>query len=363
MNNKILILGSTGKLGTKLLNYCFKNNLKISAITCFTNIKKIQKQKIRLNINKFFCLSKNKDELIFSDYLRNNNFSVVYFLDYGSYSLKYLKIILNNNTKCTLAIANKELLIAGGSVISNMIRRTNNFLIPLDSEHFSLLNSNNNNKQISKLYITASGGPFYFKKNINLNNVTLKKVLAHPKWAMGINNSIDSSNFINKILEIYEMSSIYQIDLEKIDFVISKEAFVHSIIVYKDNTISLNCFKNNMLLALIKPLTILYNSKELKINTRDYFNLNNFKIQKFSDNRFKIYKYFKYLKTFDHSQQILFMILNNIAQKKYLNGNLKYNNIIDFIMKSISTNQINKRLNTIDDILKYIDLIYTTHDK
>ena len=57
------------------------------------------------------------------------------------------------------------------------------------------------------------------------------------------------------------------------------------------------------------------------------------------------------------------MILNNIAQKKYLDGNLKYNNIIDFIMKSISTNQINKRLNTIDDILKYIDLIYTTHDK
>ena len=126
---------------------------------------------------------------------------------------------------------------------------------------------------------------------------------------------------------------------------------------------SLNCFKNNMLLALIKPLTILYNSKELKINTRDYFNLNNFKIQKFSDNRFKINKYFKYLKTFDHSQQILFMILNNIAQKKYLNGNIKYNNIIDFIMKSISTNQINKRLNTIDDILKYIDLIYTKHDK
>ena len=57
------------------------------------------------------------------------------------------------------------------------------------------------------------------------------------------------------------------------------------------------------------------------------------------------------------------MILNNIAQKKYLDGNLKYNNIIDFIMKSISTNQINKRLNTIDDILKYIDLIYTTHDR
>ena len=363
MKNKILILGSTGKLGTKLLDYCFKNNLQITAITCFTNIKKIQKQKNRFNIKNSFCLSVKENKNFFLDYLKNNNFTIVYFLDYGSYSLKYLNIILNNNTKCILAIANKELLIAGGNILINKINLTRNSLIPLDSEHFSLLNANSNNNQIKKLYITASGGPFYFKKNLNLNNVTLNQVLAHPKWSMGINNSIDSSNFINKILEIYEMSSIYKIDLEKINFVISKEAFVHSIIIYKDNTISLNCFDNNMLLALIKPLTILYNSKELRINSKNYLNINNFKFQEFSDRRFKVYKYFKYLRSFDHSHQILFMILNNIAQKKYLNGNLKYNNIIDFIMKSIFTNKFNKKLNSIDDILRYIDLIYKIHDK
>ena len=363
MKNKILILGSTGKLGTMLLEYCLKNNIQISAITCYSNIKKIEKQKIKFNINNSFCLSIKEYELNFLDYLKNNNFTIVYFLDYGSYSLNYLNIILNNNTKCILAVANKELLIAGGNTLINKINLTKNSLIPLDSEHFSLLNVNTNNNQISKLYITASGGPFYFKKNLNLNNVTLNQVLAHPKWSMGINNSIDSSNFINKILEIYEMSSIYKIDLEKINFVISKEAFVHSIIIYKDNTISLNCFNNNMLLALIKPLTILYNSKELRINSKNFLNITNFKIQEFSDNRFKIYKYFKYLRSFDHSHQILFMILNNIAQKKYLKGILKYNNIIDFIIKSISVNKINKKLNTIDDILRYIDLIYKKYEK
>ena len=363
MENKILILGSTGKLGTKLLDYCLKNNCQVSVTTCYTNIKKIQKQKIKFKIKDTFCLSMKNDELIFLNYLKKYNFNVVYFLDYGSYSLRYLDIIINNNTNCVLAIANKELLIAGGRILINKINLSKNSLIPLDSEHFSLLNSNNNNNEISNLYITASGGPFYFKKKINLNKVTLSQVMAHPKWSMGVNNSIDSSNFINKILEIYEMSSIYKIDLEKIDFVISKEAFVHSIIIYKDNTISLNCFKNNMLLALIKPLTVLNNSKELRINSKNYFNINNFKVEKFSDKRFKIYKYYNFLKTLNHSHQILFMILNNIAQKKYLNGNLKYNNIIDFIMKSISTNRINKKLNTIDDILRYIDLIYKIHDK
>ena len=363
MNNKILILGSTGKLGTKLLDYCLKNHIQISAITCYTNKKKIQKQKKRFNIKNSFSLSIKDDELIFLNYLKNNNFNIVYFLDYGSYYLKYLNIILNNNTKCILAVANKELLIAGGNILINKINLSKNSLIPLDSEHFSLLNSNNNNNQISKLYITASGGPFYFKKNLNLNNVSLNQVLAHPKWSMGINNSIDSSNFINKILEIYEMSSIYKIDLEKINFVIAKQAYVHSIIIYKDNTISLNCFDNNMLLALIKPLTILYNSKELRINVKNYLNINNFKFQEFSDNRFKIHKYFKYLRSFDHSHQILFMILNNIAQKNYLNSNLKYNNIVDFIMNSILNNKLNNKLNTIDDILRYIDLIYKIHDK
>ena len=75
---------------------------------------------------------------------------------------------------------------------------------------------------INKVYITASGGPFYFQKKINLNKVSLKQVLNHPKWNMGKNNSIDSSNFIKKLLEIYELSIIFNIDINKIDFLVSK---------------------------------------------------------------------------------------------------------------------------------------------
>jgi 1-deoxy-D-xylulose-5-phosphate reductoisomerase len=92
-------------------------------------------------------------------------------------------------------------------------------LIPLDSEHFSLFNSNIKKSIIfEKIYITASGGPFYFKKNINLSKVTFKNVIAHPKWKMGVNNSIDSSNFINKFLEIYELSIYLQYRYKKNKF-------------------------------------------------------------------------------------------------------------------------------------------------
>ena len=94
--------------------------------------------------------------------------------------------------------------------------------------------------------------------------LVLNKLLNHPKWNMGINNSIDSSNFINKVLEILELSIIFNIDINKIDFLVSKNAYVHSIIIYKNNTVLINCFDNNMLIPMVSPLIKIFNSKKIK---------------------------------------------------------------------------------------------------
>ena len=185
----------------------------------------------------------------FNVFLKNSQFKLVYFLDYGSYSLTYLDILIKNNKNSIFAIANKEMIIAGGPILKKIMNSPKYKFIPLDSEHYSMINHNFNESNVIKVFITASGGPFYFKKKIDLRNVSLKEVLKHPKWKMGINNTIDSSNFINKFLEIFELSTIFNISLDKIDFLISKEAFVHSLIIYKDNNISINCFKNDMLIV------------------------------------------------------------------------------------------------------------------
>lgn len=351
MSNKILIIGSTGKLGSSLLKYCYKNNINISSITCFNNISKLIKQKKMNSVKNSFCLSNDYDQLSFIDYLKSKKFKIVYFLDYGFYSLKYLDIILNNNKNCSIAIANKELLIVGGKILINKINSTKNKLFPLDSEHFSLLNSNISNDNVKQIFITASGGPFYFNKRFNLKKVKLKQVLKHPKWKMGINNTIDSSNFINKILEIFELSLIFDIEIDRINFLVSREAYVHSVVLYKDNTVNINCFENNMLLTLIKPLTEIFGSKQLDINSSKFLNNTNLKIEEFSDSRFKISKFIKLLKKLNHQQQIKFIILNNIAHKKYLDGNLEYNDIIDFIMKNIALNDQCLDLNSVKNIL------------
>ena len=358
---KILIIGSTGKLGTKILNFCKKNKINIFAITGFNNKKKLQLQKKLYGIKNSFLLSDGVENQKFRKFLLKNKIDIVYFLDFGYESITYADIFLNHNKNSIISIANKEMIIAGGELLINKIEKTNNYLIPLDSEHFSLSNYNFKNNNIKKIYITASGGPFYTKKSINLNKVNFKNVVSHPKWKMGINNSIDSSNFVNKILEIYELSILYNIELSKIDFLVSPEAYVHSIVISKDNIISINCFDNNMLLTLVKPLLSYYPKINLPIKNI-FLSSNKMKLEKFNDKRFKINKYLRYLKKLSHSEQIAFMILNNIAQKKYISGKIKYNHIVDYIIKNLRNLKNNSKFNNFDDTIKFIDFLKINHD-
>lgn len=358
MKNKILIIGSTGKLGKLLINYCKKNSILIDTITSYNNYKLQNKFQLYLNIKNGFCLSNEKESLSFKKFLKTNKFKIVYFLDYGSISLNYLNIILKHNSKTLICIANKEMIIAGGIQLVNKIQTTNNILVPLDSEHFSMLNSNTSNKLIEKVYLTASGGPFYFKKRTNLNNVSLKQVLNHPKWDMGKNNSIDSSNFVNKILEIFELSTIFNIDIDKIDFLVTKEAYVHSMILYKNSTVLINSFENNMLIPLVSPLIEFFNSKKIRVNNKKNFEIKNFQLELMNDKRFKIIKYIKRIKKFNHLERIHFLLLNNKAQDYYLNGKIKYNSILDFIFKRMPKKiDINYDFNSIDKIAMQIENI------
>ncbi len=361
MKPKILVIGSTGKLGSKLLRFTSKNNISIDAICCFTNKKKLILQTNKYNIKYKFVLSDLNDNKKLFDYIKLKKIDIIYFLDYGSQSLKYLIHFLKFQSKSYIAIANKELIIAGGKILMTAISKKKCTFIPLDSEHFSLINLKLIDSQINKISITASGGPFYFKKDLNLNKVSISNVLSHPKWSMGKNNLIDSSNFINKILEIFELSYIYNINLNKIDFVVSPEAFIHSIIQFNDNTISLNCFNNDMLITLIKPLSFFYNLKynnEYKL----FYNHKSYYFEKFADNRFEIIRKLKKILNFSHFEVIQFMLLNNFAQKKYLSGKIGYLDIVPFILKRIEFGSKKYKLDNLNNIDKTLELLTNKYD-
>jgi len=358
---KILVIGSTGKLGSKLLKFTSKNNIDIDAICCFSNKKKLNLQTNNYKIKHKFVLSDLNDKNKLFNYIKFKKINIVYFLDYGSQSLKYLIHFLKYQSKSYIAIANKELIIAGGKILMTAISKKKCTFIPLDSEHFSLFNLQLVDSQIKKISITASGGPFYFNKNLNLNNVSVSNVLSHPKWSMGNNNLIDSSNFINKILEIFELSYIYNINLNKIDFVVSPEAFIHSIVHFNDNTISFNCFNNDMLITLIKPLSFFYNL-EYKNDQKLFYNHKSYYFEKFADNRFEIIRKLKKILNFSHFEVIQFMLLNNFAQKKYLSGKIKYLDIVPFILKRIEFGSKKYKLDHLNDIDRTLELLINKYE-
>ena len=348
---KIIILGCTGQLGTKLLNYTKKNNIKIFASTCYKNKTKLLSQKSKFKIEHSFVLSNSLDRKKFLKILQNK-IDIIYFLDFGSQSLLYLNELIKFNSKTFIAIANKEMIIAGGKILFKKIKSSKNIFIPLDSEHFSLKNSIF--KDIKKILITASGGPFFFSNKKSFSKVSFREVMAHPKWKMGINNSIDSSNFINKLLEIYELSYIYDVPTNKIDFLVSKEAFIHSILIYQDGTISLNGFKNDMLITLIYPLNFFFNIKNKITSENLLLNKLNFRLDSNYDHRFNFFNFYNKMRKLNHSEQIKLMLLNNKAQSLYLSKKIKYIDIIPFIMKKIDIYPNLRSSNSLISIVNYI---------
>jgi len=355
MKIKIFILGSTGKLGSKLLSFINKNKILVDSITCNTNSNKIKYQKHKYKVPNCYTLSNLDERNLFIKTLKSK-INLIYFLDFGSSSLEYLDIFLKYNKNSTIAIANKEMIIAGGKLLFDKIKKTKNLFIPLDSEHFSLRNLNLKSDSIKKIYITTSGGPLFFKKISNFNNISIKNVLSHPKWKMGYNNLIDSSNFINKILEIFELSYIYDIPLSKIDFLVSKEAFIHSLVEFDDGIFSVNCFKNDMLLPLIYPLRKFYNFNYFTSSYSKIFELEKFSLNKKFDKRFNFFKFYRLMKKLKHDEQINMLLLNNYAQQLYLSDKIRYIEIIPTVMNNLNKLKRKYNFKSINNILDYISV-------
>ncbi len=369
MSNKIIVIGSTGVLGSKLLSYLYKNKKKISLITCYSNYKKLIKQKKTSGVTHAIALD-NKINILNNDikcgedylfrYIENETIDLIYILNTGFESLKYIDHIIKYQKHSTIAVANKEVLVAGGKLLIDKILLSGNNFLPLDSEHFSLIDllpkRNSIKKKVLKIYLTASGGPFYFDQNFSINTISIKQATSHPIWKMGFKNSIDSSNLVNKVLECFELSSLYDIPLSKIGITISPKAFAHSIVLYNDNRISINCFLNDMMIPLTSPFVgkAFYKKPNTKIDL--LFN-NDLVFSAFNNKKFQILKYYEKLFKFNHVQQINFMILNAEAVNRFIEKKTNYKDIIPFIFKNIDKFPKKKKFKNLYEIIKYTNML------
>ena len=250
MKKQISILGSTGSIGLNVLNIIDKkkNIFKANVFSANKNYRLICNQ-IKKYKPKYFVISnesvfnkikkkkiKNKTLIIKNYNEINKKFKsdITVSAIPGLAGLEPTINLIKSSKK--ILIANKESVICGWDLIKKKANKFKTKIIPIDSEHFSIMQllKNQNLKMVKKIYITASGGPFLDYKVNQLAKIKPKDALKHPKWKMGKKISVDSSTLVNKILELIEAQKIFNIPSNKIDIIIHPESLVHAIVELKN---------------------------------------------------------------------------------------------------------------------------------
>ncbi len=255
MISTISILGSTGSIGTQALDVISKLNIKVIALTAHSNIKLLEQQIRKFNPQLAVVFDEKKAKQL-CDNIKDTNTKVLSGMEglIEAATQEDCDLVLNAlvgmvglkptlsaiKAKKDVALANKETLVAGGSLVMDAVKRNCVKLYPVDSEHsaiFQCLQGAPDNKSLKKIILTASGGPFFGKTKKELRNVTKAQALNHPNWSMGAKITIDSATMMNKGLEIIEAYWLFNVPVENIDVVIHRESIIHSLIMYNDNSV------------------------------------------------------------------------------------------------------------------------------
>ena len=357
----LAIIGSTGSIGKSALEVYKKNkkNFKLIALAANTNLNKLIKQYSKFKPRNIFLISDNekkkKKKYLISKkvFLKERKKKIDYAISgvsgYNAININFELIKISKK----LLIANKETIVCGGKVFLDLAKKYKCEIIPIDSEHHCIdyfLKSFNLKKDIKKIYITASGGPF-LNKRINYNE-KLNKVINHPTWKMGKKISVDSSTFANKVLELFEAKILFQLPNNKLGIKIESKSNTHAIIRLSNNIILPIMHTPNMVIPISNCLGV---SNNLQIN------LDNFS-SKYYDvdvKKFPIVKLGYYiLKNCTQAGFIIFTVLNQRLVEKYLKNEVKYGEIVDKLVKLFKHNDLLQRSKkNIKDIKDIFDTI------
>lgn len=251
----IALLGSTGSIGTQSLDVCRMHGYRVVCLTANRRVDLMETQ-----IREFRPDLVSMMDPVAADDLRTR------VADTGTKILSGMDGLIECATysgadtvlnavvgmvglqptlaaiqaKKTLALANKETLVAGGHLVTNTAKAYGVDILPVDSEHsaiFQCLQGSPEKGAVKKLILTASGGPFFGKTLAELENVTAADALKHPNWDMGAKITIDSATMMNKGLEFIEAKWLFDMPIDAIDIVVHRESVVHSAIVYQDNSV------------------------------------------------------------------------------------------------------------------------------
>lgn len=273
MPKRIAILGATGSIGVQALEIISKypKHFEIIALSTNENVDLLSEQVSRYK-PKYVAIADEEKANRFNSTAANIK------VDIGNNSLASIAalpeidIVLNAivgiaglkptlaalEAKKDVALANKESLVAAGSIVMKTAKRNGCRVIPVDSEHsaiYQCLSNSNDLKEVRKIHLTASGGPFREFDKFSLKSVTVEQALNHPKWNMGKKITVDSATLMNKGLEVIEAKWLFGISHEQIDVIIHPQSVIHSMVEYVDGSVIAQIAATDMRLPILYALS------------------------------------------------------------------------------------------------------------
>lgn len=254
MTGNLSLLGSTGSIGTQTLDVVRKLGIPVCALAAHSNIDLLEQQAREFS-PKLVAVYEEQAALELKKRLADSHIEVTAGMEGLCQAAKYPEadVVLNAvvgmvglqptleaiEAKKNIALANKETLVAGGTLVMEKAKQKGIKILPVDSEHsaiFQCLQGCPTPKALNRLILTASGGPFFGKTREELKQVTPQQALKHPNWNMGAKVTIDSATMMNKGLELMEAFWLFSMPVDRIDIVVHRESIVHSLIEYQDHS-------------------------------------------------------------------------------------------------------------------------------
>ena len=378
MKKKIVILGSTSSIGKSLLSIVNndKKNFKIELLTANTNYKSLINQAKRFNVKNLIVtdpdsfeiakkICKNKKINIFQNFenlkkiLPNKMDYVMSAISGIGGLLPTYKII--KFTKL-IAIANKEAIVCGWSIIKKELKRNKTKFIPVDSEHFSifsLLNDKNVN-DVEKIYITASGGPFIDLPKNRFDKIKLSDALKHPNWSMGKKITIDSATLMNKVFEVIEAKNIFNIEYKNISILTHPKSYIHAIIKFKNGLSKFLVHDPDMKIPIYN--SIFYQTdQKFKNKPLNFKILNNLSLKKVEESKFPLVRLLKKLPNHSSLFETVLITINDYLVYRFLEKKIDFQKLTELIYKISNLKEFQKfkkiKPKNIDDIYRLRDYV------
>ena len=359
MKKNIAILGSTGSIGKTLINIIKKDkkNYNIILLTSNKNHNDLLKQAYLFNVKNLIITNPASFNLVKKKKLRKkiniyNNFNNLdkIFAKKIDYVMSAISGVAGLEPTCKIikyskkiAVANKEAIICGWNIIKKDLKKNKTEFVPVDSEHFSAYFGIKgfSIKEIDRIYLTASGGPFLNYPLKKFKKINKSMALKHPNWKMGGKISVDSATMMNKVFEIIEAKNIFDIPYNKLSILIHPSSYVHSIINFKNGMTKLIVHDTNMTVPIQNTLINNFKNKTF-ISELDINKLNNLNFQKVNEKKFPVVKILKNLPVTSSLYETLIVSTNDKLVDLFLNNQIKFLDIQKYLFKILNDKKFKK---------------------